>query len=183
MNGGQLSGSGFGPSNDRFVGVCRTDRSEILITSGSQGEFPNEPVTDWPARREGDSVGRLEPGRGNVAGTRSFGDLIVQGGLTVPASARLTTGQQPDRSTASMYIPKQRQFAIPRFSVAPHSCDRAPHLPRTSLPRIHVSLPASWHNGTPHVCARSIRVRIQLLGTARRSDRGDRATCGHEDGT
>src|SRR5262245_55866219 len=54
--------------------LCRTDRSEILIPSGSQGEFPNEPVRDWLARRECDaSLGRLEAGRGNVAGMRLDG--------------------------------------------------------------------------------------------------------------
>ena len=48
--------------------------SEILIPSRSKGEFLNEPVRDWLARREGDaSLGRLEPGRGNVVGMRLDG--------------------------------------------------------------------------------------------------------------
>ena len=48
--------------------------SEILIPSRSQGEFLNEPVRDWLARREGDaSLGRFEPGRGNVVGMRLDG--------------------------------------------------------------------------------------------------------------
>jgi hypothetical protein len=48
--------------------------SEILIPSRSQGEFLNEPVRDWLARREGDaSLGSLEPGCGDVAGMRLDG--------------------------------------------------------------------------------------------------------------
>ena len=49
-------------------------RSEILIPSGSQSEFPDERVRDWLARREGDaSLGGLEPGRGKVVGMRLDG--------------------------------------------------------------------------------------------------------------
>src|SRR5690349_14219525 len=48
--------------------------SEILLPSRSQGEFLNEPVRDWLARREGDaSLGRLEPRRSNVVGMRLDG--------------------------------------------------------------------------------------------------------------
>ena len=50
------------------------DPLRISIPSGSQGEFLDEPVGDWPARREGDAgLGRFEPGRGNVAGMRLDG--------------------------------------------------------------------------------------------------------------
>ena len=47
---------------------------EVLILSGSQGEFLNELGRDWLARREGDSsFGSIEPSRGNIVGMRLNG--------------------------------------------------------------------------------------------------------------
>jgi len=58
----------------RKTNLAEPTRSEILIPSGSQSEFPDERVRDWLARREGDaSLGGLEPGRGNVVGMRLDG--------------------------------------------------------------------------------------------------------------
>src|SRR5262249_35336648 len=63
----------FASSIDK-ANLAEPTRSEILIPSGSQSEFPDERVRDWLARREGDaSLGGLEPGRGNVVGMRLDG--------------------------------------------------------------------------------------------------------------
>ena len=57
-----------------IVAGVRQTRSEVLIPSGSEGEFRDERVRDGPTRREGDArLGGLETGCGDVIRMRLDG--------------------------------------------------------------------------------------------------------------